>query len=304
MTLRMIANPPPWPDGKRCAAALTFDMNSDSMLHVTLPETAHKKVTALSWLRYDRVAVPRILDIYRHYDIKQTFFVPGWCMEEYHDIVDQIVAGGHEVGLHGYIHELANEQPSRGEEEYWLHRSLESMERVIGTRPAGWRARLYSFSEHTADLLAAANFAYDSSLMGDDVPYLLRSESGDLVELPVDWTSDDWPQYVQSLEFQYLMPINSPDRGMDVFRAEFDAAWEHGGLWIATWHPFVSGRVARAMRIADLLEYILSKGDVWLTSLGEVADHIQTVIASGEYQPRVDQLPYLPGPVNVRTATT
>ena len=299
----MIENPPPWPDGKRCAAAITFDMDSDSMLHVSLPEAAHKRVSALSWLRYDQVAVPRILEIYRRYDLKQTFFIPAWCMEQYSGLVEQIAAGGHEIGLHGYIHELAYAQASRDEEEYWLQRSLDSMEQVTGARPSGWRAPLYSFSEHTADLLTAAGFSYDSSLMGDDVPYVLRSSAGDLLELPVDWASDDWPQYVQSLEFEYLMPINSPDRAMDVFRAEFDAAWEHRGLWIATWHPFVSGRPARAMRILSLLDYMLDKGDVWIASLGEIARHVQSLIDSGSYSPRVDSLPYLTEPVSARPPT-
>ena len=56
----LIANPPTWPNGARCAVALTFDVDTDSMLHYSLPETAHKKLTALSWTRYDQVAVPRI----------------------------------------------------------------------------------------------------------------------------------------------------------------------------------------------------------------------------------------------------
>jgi peptidoglycan/xylan/chitin deacetylase (PgdA/CDA1 family) len=295
--LALIANPPRWPNGARCAAAITFDMDSDSMLHVSLPATAHRRVTALSWLRYDRVAVPRILQIYRHYGLRQTFFVPGWCMERYPALIEAMLADGHEVALHGYIHELANEQPGRDREQYWLERSLQAMQRVVGARPDGWRAPLYSFSEHTADLLAGAGFRYDSSLMGDDVPYVLRTGAGDLLELPVDWASDDWPQYVQSLEFEYLMPINSPDRAMDVFRAEFDAAWEYGGLWIATWHPFVSARPARARVVAELLDYIAEKGDVWLAPLREIAEHTRSIIADGSYSPRVDELPYLREPV-------
>ena len=65
------------------------------------------------------------------------------------------------------------------------------------------------------------------------------------MELPSDHSLDDWPQYVNMKEFKMGMTIQSPDRAMDVFRADFDAAWEHGGLWAAIWHPFVSGRLAR-----------------------------------------------------------
>ena len=32
---------------------------------------------------------------------------------------------------------------------------------------------------------------------------------------------------------------------MQVFQEEFDAMWEHRGMWVAVWHPFVTGRLAR-----------------------------------------------------------
>jgi peptidoglycan/xylan/chitin deacetylase (PgdA/CDA1 family) len=194
------------------------------------------------------------------------------------------------------MHELSNLQ-SRAEEAETLHKGIEITERATGHKPTGWRAPWYAFSDNTADLLAEAGFAYDSSLMGDDVPYQLHTKFGDLVELPIEWATDDWPQYVQSADLNYMMPIRSPDRAMEVFMAEFDAAWEHGGLWIATWHPFVSGRLSRSMRVVKMIEHMREKGDVWLTSLGEIAAHINACVADGTYRPRVDNLPYLEGPL-------
>jgi peptidoglycan-N-acetylglucosamine deacetylase len=286
----MIANPPPWPNGARCAAAITFDMDSDSMLHYSLP-AAHTRAAALSWAQYDRIAVPRILQLFERYGIRQTFFVPGWCMERYPELVEAILAGGHEIGLHGYLHEVAYEQPSRERERELLERGLEAMDRIAGQRPRGWRAPLYGFSQYTAVLLAEAGFDYDSSLMGDDVPYLLDTPAGQLVELPTEWANDDWPQYVQSFEFQYYMPIRSPNAAYEVFRAEFDAAYEFGGLWIAPWHPFVSGRPARSMGVGRLIEYMLEKGDVWLSALEDIAQHIRRCIEDGTYRPRLESMP-------------
>jgi peptidoglycan/xylan/chitin deacetylase (PgdA/CDA1 family) len=99
---------------------------------------------------------------------------------------------GHEIAHHGYIHENPREG-TREEQHYWLTRGLEVIERVTGKRPRGWRAPLYNFSEHSADLLIEEGFVYDASLMGDDVPYLLRTERGELIELPSHWGLDDWP---------------------------------------------------------------------------------------------------------------
>jgi peptidoglycan/xylan/chitin deacetylase (PgdA/CDA1 family) len=300
----MIGNPPPWPNGARCAAAITFDVDADSMVHLSLPETAHTKVSALSWGRYDIVAVPRIVELYKRYGIRQTFFMPGWVMEHYPSLVETILDGGNEIGLHGYIHELANAQPTVERERYWLERSLESAQRIAGSRPVGWRAPMYAFSHHTAALLADLGFTYDSSLMGDDVPYVLETDAGEVLELPVDWATDDWPQYVQSVEFGYMMPIRSPDRGMEVFRAELDAAVEYGGMFIATWHPFVSGRLARLTRIAALIEHIQSRSDIWLASLGEIVAHVNACVADGSYVPRREKHPIYAEPVEELAAFT
>ena len=211
--------------------------------------------------------------------------------------METIVEGGHEIGLHGYIHELANGQPTLERERYWLDRSMQCAEKIAGVRPVGWRAPLYAFSHRTAGLLAEFGFEYDSSLMGDDVPYVLETANGNVLEMPVDWATDDWPQYVQSMEFNYMMPIRAPDRAMEVFRAELDAAAEFGGLFIATWHPFISGRLARAQRVAALIEHIQGRGDIWLASLGEIAAHVNACIADGSYTPRRETHPLYDQPV-------
>ena len=80
----MIANPVPWPGGARCAVAFTFDMDADSFLHLARPKDAHRRIAAISQLRYGpQIGVPRILEMYRRYGLKQTFFVPAWCIEQY-----------------------------------------------------------------------------------------------------------------------------------------------------------------------------------------------------------------------------
>ncbi|MEM8948594.1 MAG: polysaccharide deacetylase [Pseudomonadota bacterium] len=291
----MIQHPVTWPNGARCAAAITFDMDADSLLHIEHPKTSLSKISAMSMLRYGpEVGVPRILEGYRKYGLKQTFFIPAWCIEQYPKTVEAIVEGGHEIGFHGYIHEAPNSL-SREDERYWLERSIEVIERFTGKRPRGNRSPLYHFSDNTADLLIEQGFLYDSSLMGDDIPYLLQTADGELVELPTHWGVDDWPPYVHSLELDYVMQVMSPARAMEGFREEFEAAYEAGGLWIGVWHPFVSGRLARWRQVEKLIDDMVGRGDVWLAPLEDIARH---VLASREScQLRVDRLPYYDRPV-------
>ncbi len=297
----MISNPIPWPNGAKCAAAITFDMDADSLIHLTHPEDSFRRLAATSELQYGpKVGVPRILDLYERYGLKQTFFIPAWCIERYPDTVDAIVKAGHEVGHHGYVHEHPNERP-KDEERYWLQKSIDVIECHTGQRPRGYRAPLYKFSENTLDMLLEEGFTYDASLMGDDIPYLIRSGNKDLVELPSYWGMDDWPPYVHNSDINFEMPVKAPSQAIVAYRDEFDAAWESGGLWIAVWHPFVTGRLARLRAVEGLLQYMIEKGGVWFATMEGIAAHVRSVIDAGDYQPRVDDLPFYDGPVELPT---
>jgi peptidoglycan-N-acetylglucosamine deacetylase len=294
----LIRNSPPWPGGARCAVCFSFDLDAESLLHLYHREAAPSRLGTSSALRYGPlVAVPRLIDIFRHYGLKQTFFVPGWCIETYPRAIEAIVEAGHEIGHHGWLHERPNTL-SPGDEARVLDRALQAFDAVVGSRPTGYRAPAYALSEYTPDLLVERGFDYDASLLGDDVPYLLQAQKGSLVELPADFALDDWVQYVNMKEFGYMMPIQSPERAMEVFRAEFDAAWTHGGLWVSVWHPFVSGRLARAVAMCGLIEYMMDKGDVWFAPMTEVAAHVRGLVSSGAWSPRTDEVPFWTDPVD------
>ena len=298
----MIENPVPWPNGAKCACCVTFDMDADSLVHVAHPLDGHTRVAAISMLRYGpEVAIQRIVKNYATLGIKQTFFVPAWCIERYPSAIETILEGGHEIGHHGYIHEHPREL-SRDEEAYWLDRSIAVIEEHTGQKPRGWRAPLYNFSHNSADLLVERGFSYDASLMGDDVPYFLDTEHGSLVELPTHWGLDDWPQYVQSMDLDYMMPIRSPRTGFEPFMQEFESAYRHGGLWIPVVHPFATGRLSRWEVVNEFLTEVASRGDVWFARMEDIANHVRAVTDDGTHKPRRDKVPYYDGPVSPLSA--
>ena len=78
----MIRNPIPWPNGAKCAVAITFDMDADSLIHIAKPKDSYDRLYPISMGRYGPlVALPRILDTYERLGLKQSFFIPGWCIE-------------------------------------------------------------------------------------------------------------------------------------------------------------------------------------------------------------------------------
>ena len=293
----MIQNPPPWPDGARCAVAITWDLDADSGLNYYNPDRADTLVASQTLTRYGpKIAVPRLLELGRRLDLRQTFFVPGWCIERYSEVVDSIAEHGHEVALHGYLHERPNEQ-SRDDEQYWLERAITAYRRQFDRLPLGWRAPSFAFSKHSLRFLIDAGIEYDASLLGDDVPCLLRNGDDTLVELPTQMALDDWPHYMHSPDFNCSMPISAPQRALEVYRAEFEAAWEFGGLWISVWHPFLSGRPARLAAIVGLIEYMREKGGVWFATTAEICAHVKWLLKTEQWEPRVELLPAYESPI-------
>ncbi|MBY3003472.1 polysaccharide deacetylase family protein [Rhizobium leguminosarum] len=292
----MIQNPIPWPNGARCACSISFDIDADSLIHIARPKDSFDRLYPITMGRYDQVAVPRILETYRRLGLKQSFFIPAWTMNQYPDIVDAILAGGHEIGHHGYIHEDPSEI-SPPEQRHWFEKALDVHVRMTGRRPRGYRAPVYNATQSTIDLLIEHGFTYDSSLMADDIPYRMKTAGGALFEVPPHWGSDDWPPFAHFAEIGYMMPVKSPTEGLAASFEEFDAQYEAGGFWMGIWHPFLTGRLARWRVVERWLEHTLSTKDVWFAPLEEIVSYVDELEKAGRYQARTDDLPYYAKPV-------
>jgi peptidoglycan/xylan/chitin deacetylase (PgdA/CDA1 family) len=291
----MISNPIPWPNGARCACVISFDMDADSLIHIACPSDSYDRLYPVSMGRYGpQVAVPRILETYRRLGIKQSFFIPGWCIETYPDAVESILAGGHEIGHHGYLHEDPIDAP---DQRRWFEKALAAHHKYCGGTPAGYRAPVYNINQEVVDLLIENGFRYDSSMMADDIPYSLKTAQGKLWEMPVHWGADDWPPFAHYAEIGYMMPVKAPSTGLASFWEEFDAAYATGGFFMLIVHPFLTGRLARWRQVEAWLEETLNTKDVWFARLDQIADHLDNIVSSGTYRPRCEKLPYYNGPV-------
>ena len=291
----MISNPIPWPNGARCACVISFDMDADSLIHIARPSDSYDRFYPVSMGRYGpQVAVPRILETYRRLGIKQSFFIPGWCIETYPDAVESILAGGHEIGHHGYLHEDPIDAP---DQRRWFEKALAAHHKYCGGTPAGYRAPVYNINQEVVDLLIENGFRYDSSMMADDIPYSLKTAQGKLWEMPVHWGADDWPPFAHYAEIGYMMPVKAPSTGLASFWEEFDAAYATGGFFMLIVHPFLTGRLARWRQVEAWLEETLNTKDVWFARLDQIADHLDNIVSSGTYRPRCEKLPYYNGPV-------
>lgn len=294
----MIQNPIGWPDGARCACAITFDIDADSLIHVARPVDGFDRLSPISMGRYGpTVAVPRILETYRRLGLRQTFFMPAWCMETYPATVEAILAAGHEIGHHSYLHENPASH-SDAEQAHWFDKATDVHVRMTGRAPRGYRAPVYNVTQGVVDRLIDRGFVYDSSLMADDLPYVMATAAGEILEIPTHWGTDDWPPFAHYEEIGYLMPVRAPSDGLRAFFEEFEAQYAAGGFWMGIWHPFLTGRLARWAQVERWLEGVLDRGGVWFAPLEEIAAHVAAERAGGTAV-RVEQLPYYDRPVHL-----
>jgi peptidoglycan/xylan/chitin deacetylase (PgdA/CDA1 family) len=215
------------------------------------------------------VGVPRILQLLADYDLPGTFFVPGLTAERYPQTVEAILAAGHEVGHHSYSH---RNPVALGPdwERADFERALAALDRA-GVQPLGHRAALWNASWQTPLLVAEHGLLYDSTLMDDDRPYVLDTGAGEIVELPPHWGLDDWEQYAFLPDPPIGTIIESPEKVLSLWRSELDGMRRHGGLFMLTNHPFLSGRPGRIEGLRQLIEYALGQGDVRFSSAADVA---------------------------------
>ena len=128
--------PNAWKDGARCAVALSFDSDHET----NELRDGGKSIGRMCWGEYGaRVGVPRIRKVLEKHGVKATFYVPAVSAMLHPEEQKALVAEGHEIGIHGWIHELNSVLPYEAERDLML-RSADTLEHVSGVRPVGRRS--------------------------------------------------------------------------------------------------------------------------------------------------------------------
>src|SRR5215467_12985711 len=187
---------------------LTFDFDALS-IWINRRRTSP---ASLSRGEFGAVAVLRILHLLKARGIQSTWFIPGHTIETYRAQCTQVVEAGHEIGLHGYLHENVGELSEQQERDVF-RRAFDIARNLTGQPPTGSRTPSWDLTPSSVDIMLEFGLVYDSSLMSNDyTPFFARhqdhlspegamhfGEATRLVELPVSWSLDDYPH------FEYLM---------------------------------------------------------------------------------------------------
>ncbi|WP_372617952.1 polysaccharide deacetylase family protein [Falsiroseomonas sp.] len=263
--------PASWPGGARCAVALSFDCD-----HETFELGAGgEAVGRLAWGEFGRrVGVPRILAVLQKHGVPATFFCPAVAALIGPEEPARIAAAGHEIGIHGWIHENTSLLDAATERELML-RARDTLEQLSGRQPVGHRAAQWDTSPNTVALVKELGLLYDSSLMADEEPYelLLDGAPTGVVEIPVEWLRDDAVYFLFNRN-PATRPHATPDDVLCIFLREFDAAWEDGSVFQLVMHPFVIGYRSRIWILEEIIRHATARGRVWFATHADIARHV------------------------------
>ncbi len=260
--------PDSWPGGNRVAVALSFDLDNEAMF---LSSGRTSPALMAEGAYGSRAGLPRVLDVLERYEIPASFFIPAVIARLNADAVRSIVDAGHEIGLHGWIHE-ANSELSETEERELMGRAIRTIEELTSEKVVGIRTPSWDYSPNTPKLIEEYGLLYDSSLMADERPYQLvyKGNPAPIVELPVTWILDDWPYFSMSGAGS-LRTFITPTEVLEIWKLEFDRAYEEGTLFLLTNHPHIIGRRSRIVVLEELVRYMRSFSGVWFATHEDIA---------------------------------
>jgi peptidoglycan/xylan/chitin deacetylase (PgdA/CDA1 family) len=233
----------------------------------------------------------RLLNLFKKYGLKTTFFIPGHSIETFPREVDMIVEAGHEIGAHGYLHENPVAMTPT-QEEAVLVKSIDLIEKVSGRKPRGYVAPWWEMSNATADLLLKYGFTYDHSQgyrdfqpfyarVGDTwnvIDYSKTAEEWmhplkhgkeiDLVEVGANWYVDDLPPMMFMKKAPNSHGFVSPRAVEEIWKDAFDWVYREMdyAVFAFTIHPDVAGRPQVLLMLERMIEHINNhSGTKWMT---------------------------------------
>ncbi|RVT90993.1 polysaccharide deacetylase family protein [Sphingomonas crocodyli] len=216
-----------------------------------------------------RVGLYRFLDAFAARGVRASFAVNAAIAERYPELVADIVAGGHEIVAHSTDMNgtIATGLPEE-EERALIAASLDTLEKVVGTRPRGWMSIARSQSWNTPRLLAEAGLGYMCDWVNDDLPCRFATPAGPIVNVPINHELSD--RQIITVQQQsadsYVQQMQDATMLFEGEGARFGAR-----LLALNLTPYIMGLPYRITAFEGLLDWLVAREGVGFVTTGEVA---------------------------------
>lgn len=274
-----------WPNGKRVALILTFNLETWDLTKDTdkpyyaggpaiLPDILPGNIPDFpnyTWREYgQRVGIWRMFDLFDKLGVPASCTTNAVTFERRKAMTDAVLERGWELLAHNWEQGelLTGFAYDRAKEREVVLRTLETFEKYTGRKSKGWLSSSLRGTLQTADILAEYGCIFYCDIMNDDQPYLLRTPHGPIVSTPYSNEIND---------FTFITRKNyTTDQYRDALIEELDVLYEEGEhsmrIMNVGLHPHVSGRAHRIRALREFLEYAKSLPGVWFATREEIAE--------------------------------
>jgi peptidoglycan/xylan/chitin deacetylase (PgdA/CDA1 family) len=246
---------------RTCYVAVTINFQGSTVERRELPE--EMLFGRHSYGKYAAaVGMRRLLATLDRLSVSATVFMPGAEAEAHADLVREIAGMGHEIAAHGWAMEDYGRDAAADLD--LLKRTHETLGRLSGAAPSGWRAPTGRLSTATLSDLAQLGYLWDSSFQDDDFPYLLDRDGGaGMVEVP---------QTEMLVDASHWNVRATHDRFVRAWRDEIAALHAERCFIALTLHPrsdYGSGRASRVAAVEGILGWLRGLPDVRFVTCGQ-----------------------------------
>jgi allantoinase len=268
-----------WPNGARIAVVFQvvleqWEGNSlGRSSHVpVLPEdllaAGEPDLLTASLQRYGEVGFGRITELLDRYGVVATGAVSGLACTRFPDAVRAFAKGpiAREICAHSWAQNIRSFRLSESEMRENVRRSIEAIKAATGVAPVGWVSPGGQRSIDTLRILMDEGFSYHTDTADTDSAYIIEDEqSRRLVAMSIPWEVNDASMFVQT--------HHAPSAYIELFRRGFEVLYREGGALIgAVAHSMTFGRPFGVSAYEDVIKFIQSYPDVWITTRREIAE--------------------------------
>ncbi len=215
-----------------------------------------------------RAGVWRLLSLFKQFDIPLTVFAVAMALEKHPAIAKAFVDAGHEICSHGYRW-IDYQYVDEATEKEHLHKAIEIITRVTGSRPLGWYTGRTSPNTHRL-VAEEGGFLYNADDYSDDLPFWRDDINGPQLIIPYTLDTND-------MRFASYQGFNTGEHFFQYLKDAFDTLYEEGlhapKMLSIGLHCRLVGRPARIAGLKRFLEYVKSHEKVWLCRRIDIAHH-------------------------------
>lgn len=270
-----------WPGGRAVAVCIVIsleyfpitpkDLGFRAPGHMQTPYPDFRHYTAREY--GTRVGFYRILDSLARHGICASIAMNSEIAARYPSIAHDVVAAGHEIIAHATdMNAVIVSGISETEELAIIRESLQRIEQVTRVRPRGWHSIARSQSWNTPRLLAQSGLRYQCDWVNDELPYLMSTAAGPLVNLPLNHELSD--RQVIQVQQQSIDEFAEQLRDAHAWLQQESASF--GGRMLPV-HltPYISGLPYRIDALDALLGWLAAQASTWFATGSQLVENIK-----------------------------